>query len=172
MKTVITPENFTRAKKLDVNGNPRYIIHFLHLNKDGDAAPHDISGKYAAAVTRANKLGGKKYHNKQYGGGIIFQSYALEGLCDELNNAMRGPLVWNELWDAMKETPSAWVETTEKMYWDMLEVLPPVKMTGRHFLVGEADHHTSGGEAVYACFKKSGTRFFARYLTVAQFSYA
>jgi hypothetical protein len=172
MKTVITPENFTRAKKLDVNGNPRYIIHFLHLNKDGDAAPHDISGKYAAAVTRANKLGGKKYHNKQYGGGIIFQCYALEGLCEELNNTMRGPIVWHKLWDAMKETPSAWVETTEKMYWEMLEVVPPVRMDNRKFLVGEAHHDNEQGEAVYACFKKSGTRFFARYLTIAQFSYA
>jgi hypothetical protein len=172
MKKVITPENFTRAKKLDVNGNPRYIIHFLHLNKDGDAAPHDIPGKYAAAVTRANKLGGKKYHNKQYGGGIIFQSYALEGLCDELNNAMRGPIVWNELWDAMKDTPSAWVETTEKMFWEMLEVVPPVRMDNRKFLVGEAHHDNEQGEAVYACFKKSGTRFFARYLTISQFSYA
>ena len=172
MKTTITPNDFTRAKKLDVNGNPRYIIHFLHLNKDGDAAPHDISGMYAAAVTRANKLGGKKYHNKQYGGGIIFQSYGLEGLCDDLNNAMRGPVVWNELWAAMEETPSAWIETTEEMYWEMLEAVPPVKMTGRHFLVGEAHHHNEQGEAVYACFKKAGTRFFARYLTVTQFSYA
>jgi hypothetical protein len=172
MRTAITPENFTRAKKLDVNGNPRYIIHFLHLNKDGDAAPHDILGKYAAAVTRANKLGGKKYHNKQYGGGIIFQCYALEGLCDELNNAMRGPIVWNELWDAMKETPSAWVETTEEMYWEMLEVVPPVRMDNQKFLVGEAHHDNEQGEAVYACFKKSGIRFFARYLTISQFSYA
>ncbi len=79
----IKPENFTRAKTLDVNGNPRYIIHFLHLNKDGDAEPHDISGKYAVAVKRANKLGGKKYHNKQYGGGIIFQSYSIESTCDD-----------------------------------------------------------------------------------------
>jgi hypothetical protein len=171
MKTTIKPENFTRAKNLDVNGNPRYIIDFLHLNKDGDAPDGDISGKYAAAVARANKLGGKKYHNKQYGGGIIFQSYALEGLCDELNNAMRGPIVWDELWDAMKDTPSAWVETTEEMYWEMLEVVPPVRMDNRKFLVGEAHHDNEQGEAVYACFKKLGTRFFARYLTIAQFSY-
>lgn len=172
MKTTITPNDFTRAKKLDVNGNPRYIIHFLRLNKNDDAAPHDISGKYAAAVSRANKLGGKKYHNKQYGGGIIFQSYSLEGLCDDLNNAMRGPIVWDELWAAMKETPSAWVETSEQMYWEMLEVLPPVKMERQKFLTGEAHHHNAQGEAVYACFKKLGTRFFARYLTINQFSYA
>lgn len=168
----IKPEHFTRAKTLDVNGNPRYIIHFLHLNKDGDAPDGDISGKYAAAVKRANKMGGKKYHNKQYGGGIIFQSYSIESTCDDLNNLMRGPVVWAELWDAMKETPSAWIETTEQMYWDMLEVLPPVRMDNRKFLVGEADHHNSTGEPVYACFKKLGSKFFARYLSVAQYAYA
>jgi hypothetical protein len=85
----IKPENFTRAPLTSVNGNPRYIIHFLHLSKDDDAQPGDITGKYAAAVERASKLGGKKYHNNQYGGGIIFQSYNVEGLCDDLNNAMR-----------------------------------------------------------------------------------
>lgn len=168
----IKPEHFTRAKTLDVNGNPRYIIHFLHLSKEGDALEWDISGKYAAAVKRANKLGGKKYHNKQYGGGVIFQSYNVEGLCDDLNNLMRGPVVWAELWDAMKETPSAWIETTEKMYWDMLEVLPPIRMDGRKFLVGEADHHNATGEPVYACFKRLGSKFFARYLSVAQYAYA
>jgi hypothetical protein len=90
MNEQIKPDHFTRAKKLDVNGNPRYIIHFLHLSKDGDTQPHDISGKYVAAVQRANKLGGKKYHNKQYGGGIIFQSYCVQSLCNELNKAMNG----------------------------------------------------------------------------------
>jgi hypothetical protein len=168
----IKPDDFTRAKTLDVNGNPRYICHFLHLSKDDDAQPGDITGKYAAAVKRANKRGGKKYHNKQYGGGIIFQSYNVQNLCDDLNNAMRGPVVWNELWNAMKETPSAWIETTEQMYWDMLEVLPPVRMTGRHFLVGEADHHNAQGEAVYACFKKAESKYFARYLSIAEFQFA
>jgi hypothetical protein len=170
--SIIKPENFTRAQRLDVNGNPRYICHFVHLSKDGDAQPGDITGEYAAAVKRANNLGGKKYHNKQYGGGIIFQSYNVQNLCDDINNAMRGPVVWNELWDAMKETPSAWIETTEKMYWDMLECLPPKRMESRKFLVGEADHHNEQGEAVFACFKKVGVKFFSRYLTIAQFQYA
>jgi len=82
------------------------------------------------------------------------------------------PVVWAELWEAMKETPSAWIETTEKMYWDMLEVLPPVRMDCSKFLVGEADHENSAGEPVYACFKKIGSKYFARYLSVAQFEFA
>jgi hypothetical protein len=55
------------------------------------------------------------------------------------------------------------------MFWDMLECLPPKRMDGRKFLVGEADHDNERGEAVYACFKKVGERFYARYLTIDQF---
>ena len=67
----------------DVNGNPRYVVHFLSLLSDyekGDKYPNDlnrINTMYSDAVTRANKLGGRKFHNKQYGGGIVFQSYSL-----------------------------------------------------------------------------------------------
>ncbi len=57
----------------DTNGNPRYVCHFLNFIKDNE----DISttNKYAIALTRAKKLGGRKFHNRQYGGGIVFQSY-------------------------------------------------------------------------------------------------
>jgi hypothetical protein len=78
-------------------------------------------------------------------------------------------LEWAPLWDAMKTTPAAWIPTTEKMYWEMLEVLPPEKMIGRNFLVGEADHHNADGRAVYACFTKLGDSYRARYLTVDEF---
>lgn len=79
----IKPENFTRVRN-DVNGNPRYVLHFLNLNMDADTM--DISGKYAVALKRAKNLGGRKFHNKQYGGGIVFQSYSLPGLCQDLNS--------------------------------------------------------------------------------------
>lgn len=65
----------------DTNGNPRYVLHFLNLNTRAelDAVPWiDVSAKYAIAVKRANRIGGKKFHTKQYGGGIVFQSYSLE----------------------------------------------------------------------------------------------
>lgn len=165
---MITESNFTRAKRLDVNGNPRYILHFLCLAKDTDG---ELNDKYAAALARARKLGGRKYHNKQYGGGIIFQCYNTQALADDLNNDLRGPVEWDALWDAMKAAPTAWIETTEKMYWDMLEVLPPRCMENRKFLTGEAHHDDEHGKAVYACFKKVGERFYARYLTVAQFAF-
>ena len=55
--------NFTRVNN-DVNGNPRYVCHYLELSND-----------YDRAVKLANSIGGRKFHNKQYGGGIVFQSY-------------------------------------------------------------------------------------------------
>ena len=84
---MITTNDFTRVKN-DVNGNPRYVCHFLNLNcpKELNANPWiDVSQKYNLALARAKTLGGRKFHNKQYGGGIVFQSYNLRGLCDALN---------------------------------------------------------------------------------------
>ena len=68
-----TIENLTRVNN-DINGNPRYVLHFLQ-----------ISDNYDVAVKLANKIGGKKYHTKAYGGGIIFQSYNTQNLVDRIN---------------------------------------------------------------------------------------
>jgi len=71
--------------KNDVNGNPRYVCHFLALNTE---AERNATGenwiptqdKYAIACKRANRIGGRKYHTKAYGGGIVFQSHSLDEL--------------------------------------------------------------------------------------------
>lgn len=65
--------NFTRINN-DINGNPRYVCHFLNIAKT-----------YEEAVKLANTIGGRKFHNKQYGGGIVFQSYNLDILQDKIN---------------------------------------------------------------------------------------
>ena len=70
----LTVEDLTRVNN-DVNGNPRYAFHFLAL------ADH-----YGEAVAVAKKLiGGKKFHNKQFGGGIVFQSYNVKVELEILN---------------------------------------------------------------------------------------
>ena len=79
------------------------------------------------------------------------------------------PLEWQALWDAIDANPQAWIPTTEKMYWDMLEVLPPRKMLGRNFLVGEPLRSNEQGEMVYHCFAKLGDTYKAKTLTVAEF---
>jgi hypothetical protein len=48
----------------DSHGNPRIVCHYLEIADD-----------YETALQIARKVGGKKFHNRQYGGGVIFQSY-------------------------------------------------------------------------------------------------
>lgn len=88
MKT-ITPDAFKRVRN-DTYGNPRYVCHFLELDIIGpDKSPWlGISERYTMACILAKKAGGRKFHNKQYGGGIVFQSYSLPELCKTLNNIM------------------------------------------------------------------------------------
>ena len=84
---------FTRVNN-DVNGNPRYVCHFLALL--GEAGEIEakrrcasygltkdykngslVNFQYEVALENARKIGGRKFHNKQYGGGIVFQSYSI-----------------------------------------------------------------------------------------------
>lgn len=85
----ITPNDFERVRS-DVNGNPRYVCHFLNLDIHGSdmGIGYGLSERYAMACKVANKAGGRKYHNKTYGGGIVFQSYSLDELCGFLNKIM------------------------------------------------------------------------------------
>lgn len=85
--------DFTRVNN-DSNGNPRYVCHFLNLIKDSDfktlrGATEEENKQYKdgmskteygykIALKRAKKLGGGKFNNKQYGGGIVFQSYNIK----------------------------------------------------------------------------------------------
>ena len=70
--------DFTRIKS-DVNGNPRFVVHFLTLEPEGaDHGAMTISQRYKRVIKAANKLGGRRYHNKAYGGGIVFQAYECE----------------------------------------------------------------------------------------------
>ncbi len=57
----------------DINGNPRYLVHFLLI------APN-----FPGALKIAKKIGGKKYTGKDFAGGITFQSYNLEKSLQEL----------------------------------------------------------------------------------------
>ena len=71
----------------DGNGNPRYVCHFLKLltQSEKESTTLEISEKYAIAIKRANKIGGRKFHNKKYGGGIVFQSYNIHDTETHIN---------------------------------------------------------------------------------------
>ena len=80
---------FTRIEN-DQNGNGRLVCHYINLlteaEKQGEAGD-----RYALAVKRAHRIGGRKYHTKRYGGGIVFQAYSEEEL-DRRIRAILPPL--------------------------------------------------------------------------------
>ena len=65
----------------DVYGNPRYVIHYVNLKPDGE---YGTKYEDILALNKKLSLGGRKYHNKQYGGGLVFQSYNIEDTAKEL----------------------------------------------------------------------------------------
>jgi len=83
---MITPADFTRIRS-DINGNPRHVCHFTHLDVHGWQSNISVPDRYKIALKLANTLGGKKYHTKAYGGGIVFQEYdgCLPKLCERIN---------------------------------------------------------------------------------------
>lgn len=74
--------SYTRINN-DVNGNPRLVVHHLELltREESNSSFLSWAGvKYDLALMRAKSKGGKKYHNKSHGGGVVFQEY--EGCLD------------------------------------------------------------------------------------------
>ena len=77
--------SFTRINN-DSNGNPRYVVHFLNFLNDEERSFLPFAKKYEYALKKAKMLGGKKYDNKQYGGGVVFQSYNTLDLEKNIND--------------------------------------------------------------------------------------
>ena len=57
----------------DVNGNPRYLFHYL-----------DIADSFEEALKKAKKAGGTKYRGKDFGGGIVVTTYNLRDTAAKL----------------------------------------------------------------------------------------
>jgi hypothetical protein len=77
--------DFTRINN-DVFGNPRYVVHFIDFLNNEEKSFLPFSKKYEYALKKAKLLGGKKYDNKQYGGGVVFQSYNTMDLEKRIND--------------------------------------------------------------------------------------
>lgn len=71
-QTITTPNGneytFYRTTN-DVNGNPRYIVHFLDLGLELDECHR---------TNKTNGSGLSVYRGKSFGGGYVFQSYNLQ----------------------------------------------------------------------------------------------
>ena len=70
----------------DSNGNPRAVLHFLNIADD-----------YEQALRITKDLGGKKYHNKKYGGGVVFSTYNLDRLINQLNEIKSNVEIYHTL---------------------------------------------------------------------------
>ena len=87
---------FTRVSN-DINGSPRYVCHFLNLLSNDEqneisakAKPFNaINDMYNEALLKAKKIGGKKFHNKKYGGGIVFQSYNINDTAKDVLSLLK-----------------------------------------------------------------------------------
>ena len=64
----------------DIYGNPRYVVHFLAVlpKRVWEDCNRTIAAEYALAINLSHKWGGAKYRGKDFGGGIVVQSYNLE----------------------------------------------------------------------------------------------
>ena len=95
-ETITVSNNEINAYRIesDINGNPRYVIHFLDLLTEDEQVRVDNETKalrekypnqwisaterlFSASLSKARKIGGVKYRAKWFGGGIVFQSYNL-----------------------------------------------------------------------------------------------
>lgn len=65
----------------DLNGNPRFVFHFLAFlgNESGT-----IEERYKTALKKSRTIGGKAYKGKDFGGGIVLQSYDINGTIEKI----------------------------------------------------------------------------------------
>jgi hypothetical protein len=69
----------------DVNGNPRFAVHFLQC-KPSSYNSGNLINDYNNTCKLMNKIGGRKFNNKQFGGGIVFSSYCLPEIEKDIND--------------------------------------------------------------------------------------
>jgi len=62
----------------DINGNPRFVVHFYAMLNQGEGEGLGILESFDLALKKARKVGGKVYKGKDFGGGIVFQSYNIQ----------------------------------------------------------------------------------------------
>lgn len=85
----------------DVNGKPGYVCSYKwfinqldtekskELSKVCKPFKFFVEYEYQIALKKAKELWGKKFDNKQYGGGIVFSTYNLQNLCNKINELVK-----------------------------------------------------------------------------------
>ena len=83
----------TRVKN-DVNGNGRFIAHFLDLVTPEERAASPDQGRipwlFERALARSKKIGGRRYRGVGYAGCVVFQECSEELLRQDILNLLKG----------------------------------------------------------------------------------
>lgn len=80
---------------------------------------------------------------------------------------------WPRIGESRRAGETTWFQSTRERYWEALEVLPPVRMRARYFVMGEAAAHDARGVPIYAVWYESGDpsvghRYFVREVPIDQ----
>lgn len=63
----------------DINGNPRFVVHFADLEtfefRFAARSSMTLPERFKRVRKLANRLGGKTYRGRDVAGGIVFQAY-------------------------------------------------------------------------------------------------
>lgn len=93
-KVNLTPEDFIQVNSNSF-GHPRYVCHFLNFITEEDYNKvkdnfNFVQLEYNIALNKVKRspLNGKKFNNKQYGGGIVFVSWNIQDTCNKINNTL------------------------------------------------------------------------------------
>jgi hypothetical protein len=71
----------------DINGNPRFVVHFLSLLNEVERQGLDVLQSFDLSLKKARKVGGTKYRGKDFGGGIVFTSYNIQETINKAKGA-------------------------------------------------------------------------------------
>ena len=80
----------------DVNGNPRFVMHYLAFvtekqQEENRKTGFFVTNDYADALKNVKKhTYCRKFHNKQYSGGILFQLYNIQSEVQDVLDAIHG----------------------------------------------------------------------------------
>jgi hypothetical protein len=83
---MITSDKFKKIGH-DINGNPRYVVHFLDLTTEEEGATVDVLPLFELVAKRNRKIGVSKYRGQRYGGGmLVFTSFNVEATARVMND--------------------------------------------------------------------------------------
>jgi|GEM_PF-1357752 len=87
------------------SGTPRYVCSWLNFG----------TNTYAEALALANKIGGKKYDNKTYAGGIVFNVYNTHFIEQRIKDIINNPHKYSKYTGVMFFVHSQYINKTGEL---------------------------------------------------------